>query len=330
MKAPSERVTAAARSSGDDDDDGDAVQEECGGEQESSRLRGQLLHVLVDHQRQEEEIVALRALARSLKEEVEQIQKQNPQTAVKRESAQSRSGSHEYFKLDLQLEQLRTENSRLHDELCDSKHELGRLRAFVDEELPQHKIAAVQARAELECVSSQLQDEQAHSDHLRAQVAYYKARTNDPIRVTTPFPPLRNEEPSSSSGASGYTNDQYLQMHKRQVHAETEQRRREREAFLLQCRMSAIQEDKENHSELRNSEKEPRQRGGQMRDECGSSLKHRKKSECGSSSSSSGASSRSPSLSSSQVHRDLSSLNHELHELHLSLQQLPTTSKMGP
>eukprot|EP00644_Phytophthora_capsici_P001518 jgi/Phyca11/15004/fgenesh1_pg.PHYCAscaffold_10_\ len=41
---------------------------------ECQRLREQLERVMIDHQRQEEEIVALRALAKSLKQEVETIQ----------------------------------------------------------------------------------------------------------------------------------------------------------------------------------------------------------------------------------------------------------------
>ncbi|GAB9477629.1 Beta-catenin-like protein, partial [Globisporangium polare] len=221
--------------------------EEAPESSESSRLREQLLHVLVDHQRQEEEIVALRALARSLKEEVELIHKQQQRQTHPRATSHTKQSAaataaatyghhrekrpHEFFKLDLQLDQLRSENSQLRDELCDAHEELERLRGVVARELPHFKIAAVQAKAELECAKSQLQDERAHCDQLEAQVAHYRARSSVP--VPTPLPvgsPYLRKQPE----------------HGRSAECE---RHREREQFLLQCRLSAVANgdgDKEN------------------------------------------------------------------------------------
>ncbi|KAF1323140.1 Beta-catenin-like protein, partial [Globisporangium splendens] len=285
----------------------------------AARLREQLLHVLVDRQRQEEEIVALRALARSLKEEVEQ------------------------------LEQLRAENARLHGELGDANRELERLRNAVNHKIPRHKVVAVQARAELECVKSQLEDEQVHCDQLRVQVAYFTARSDTPIRVSKPLQPRHGTttiNATRSSSMSKNLQDPWTRPGK----AERETLDRERGAFLLQCRMDAVH-DRENQSACGNdgSEKELRMRCSHSKGSRLSSSAISSSSEPSSSRTSHGdgggdAKRLNDSSSvveqpspphegsdafSAQVHRDLSGLDHELQELHLSLQKLPTYTKGG-
>lgn len=294
-------------------------------ESESSRLREQLLHVLVDHQRQEEEIIALRALARSLKEEVELIHKQQTHSrAISHTKPANTYGHdkkrpHEFFKLDLQLEQLRSENSQLRHELRDANEELESLRVFVNCELPQFKIAAVQAKAELECVKSQLHDERAHCDRLEAQVAHHRARSSSSISSAS----------SSLRKHSERERNTKLESHREQVmHATRDARRREREQFLLQCRLSAManddhDDDKEN-SESGNHGDGPSDAVDELseaskRHSIGSpAMASSNRSSSSSSSSSIKSSSWAASLS-SRVHRDLSVLDRELQALQSAL-----------
>ncbi|GMF52305.1 unnamed protein product [Phytophthora fragariaefolia] len=190
---------------------------------ECQRLRGQLERVLLDHQRQEEEIVALRALAKSLKEEVETIQERQQ---LQRSACSSSNyiavgnvqqlGSHQFFKMDVQVEKLEGENSELRRQLEDSQEGLQRARDCIAEKLPVYKLAAVKANAELRCVKSQLQQERAHSDHLQNELVKCKARQDDVfVRV------------SSERGNNQEEHDNDTD--------EGEIVKREREAFFRQC-----------------------------------------------------------------------------------------------
>lgn len=191
---------------------------------ECRRLREQLERVLVDHQRQEEEIVALRALAKSLKEEVETIQERQQlqsstcsrDKALHRELRRSRFGTQEFFELDVQMEELEGENAELRRQLEDSQEELKSARACIAQKMPVYQLAAVKANAELRCVKSQLQQERAHSDHLQKQLVRCKARQDDvPVRVS---PERGNNQEEHDDDPQG-----------------SEVVRRERESFLRQC-----------------------------------------------------------------------------------------------
>lgn len=153
---------------------------------ECVRLREQLEHVLQDHQRQSEEIVALRALAKTLKSEVESIHASQQRQPNEPAELFGQRGSHEFFKLDLEIEGLRIENKELTKQLQTVYRESQGLRAMLAHQLPRYKLHAVQARAQLESVVSQLREEQAHSDKLRAQLIRFKARSTQKIHVAPP------------------------------------------------------------------------------------------------------------------------------------------------
>ncbi|TMW66777.1 hypothetical protein Poli38472_014089 [Pythium oligandrum] len=158
---------------------------------ECERLRGELERVLLDHQRQSDEIVALRALARSLKEEVEAMHSTRPSAFDK---APVRDGRHEFFRLDVELDALRSENARLEKRAEEVEQELDALRDFVAHELPRHEILAVQARAALESTRTQLRAEQAQNDQLRVQLARFQARSSVRVRVTKPETAAEGDE----------------------------------------------------------------------------------------------------------------------------------------
>lgn len=310
-------------------------------ENESSRLREQLLHVLVDHQRQEEEIVALRALARSLKDEVEQIHRQSrvslaapPAAGGSDPIGSEKRRPHEFFKLDLQLEQLRAENARLRDELCDANDELERLRAHVQQEVPQLKIAAVKAHAELECVTSQLRDEQAHCDRLESQIARLQARQRGD----------QSKEAHSSQQKRDFVNQHTDRAHRNSERKSAVEREwdREREAFLLECRrrqQGVETKEKNTFDAVGGEDKENSVGANHYSDMCdavpsasprlsrvsllASSSSSRTRSELGQSRHERRLSS---SLSSSQVHRDLSGLDRELRELNAALDKIGSES----
>ncbi|KAE9333031.1 hypothetical protein PR003_g14225 [Phytophthora rubi] len=190
---------------------------------ECQRLRQQLERVLVDHQRQEEEIVALRALAKSLKQEVEAIQERQQlqrSTCSDKTVAKGwqRGGSHEFFKLDVQVEKLEEENAELRRQLEDSQEELQRARAYIADKLPVYKLAAVKANAEIRCVKSQLQQEREHSDRLQKQLVKCKARQDDV---------LVRALPERGNNQDEHDDDDDFQ--------ESAAVRREREAFFRQC-----------------------------------------------------------------------------------------------
>ncbi|KAG7384392.1 hypothetical protein PHYPSEUDO_002653 [Phytophthora pseudosyringae] len=196
---------------------------------ECQRLREQLERVLVDHQRQEEEIVALRALAKSLKVEVETIHERqqlrwstcNSDKTVQR--GRRTIGSHEFFKLDVQVEELYGENAELRRQLENYQEDLKAARTCIAQKLPVYKLAAVKANAELRCVKSQLQQERDHSDLLQKQLVRRKARQDDvPVRV------------SLERGNNQKEHDDDPQ--------ESAVVRREREVFLRQC--MRLQDDK--------------------------------------------------------------------------------------
>ncbi|ETN05407.1 hypothetical protein PPTG_14147 [Phytophthora nicotianae INRA-310] len=182
-------------------------------------LREQLERVLIDHQRQEEEIVALRALAKSLAEEVEAIhQRQQLRSSMcSSDNIVHREDQHfDIFKLNVQVEELQGENTELRRQLAHSTEELKSSRACIAEKLPVYKLAAVKANAELRCVKSQLQKERAHSDLLQKQLVRCKARQDDvPVRVAL------------VRGNNQEEDDEDPQ--------ESEVVRREREEFLRQC-----------------------------------------------------------------------------------------------
>ncbi|RLN93929.1 hypothetical protein BBJ28_00005363 [Nothophytophthora sp. Chile5] len=283
---------------------------------ECQRLREQLERVLADHQRQEEEIVALRALARSLKEEVETIhERQHRQGFANSDYATIRGGvgsrSHEFFKLDVQVEQLQGENAELRDRVSISQQEAKRARDCIAQQVPAFKLAAVKAHAELRCVSSQLQQERAHSDRLREQLARCKARHDDlPVRVA----PER-----------GNTNQQREDDDDQQERARMRQKR---EDFLLQCLQL---QDNESSSSQRKKVKEAEQREVVSAAETGETTHWTAPSLLSTSSS---VSSQTPLLSSyactpstELLHEDLDELNDKLHELSLSLHKLPSRSK---
>lgn len=169
---------------------------------ECVRLREQLEHVLQDHQRQSEEIVALRALAKTLKSEVEAIHdsRQHLQPSSNPAELHGQRNSHEFFKLDLQIEGLRSENEELTKKLQRINHESQDLRAMLAHQLPRYKLHAVQTRAELESVVSQLREEQTHSDKLRAQLIRLKARSVQKIQVA---PPRLDSGSCHSAGLAG-------------------------------------------------------------------------------------------------------------------------------
>lgn len=130
--------------------------------------------MLEDRARQEDEIVALRALARSLKEEVE---------AIKRPSALTLRATrpHEFFKLDLHLEELQAKNVSLEENLETMTRKYARVRAVVQNQLPAYRLAVVKAEAELKSALSQLEEEQDQCDKYRKDIARYKARSSEPI-----------------------------------------------------------------------------------------------------------------------------------------------------
>ncbi|KAE8912992.1 hypothetical protein PF005_g18475 [Phytophthora fragariae] len=186
---------------------------------ECQRLRQQLERVLVDHQRQEEEIVALRALAKSLKEEVEAIQeRQQLQDSSDKVKGWQRGGSHEFFKLDVQIEKLEGVNAELCRQLEDSQEELQRARAYIADKLPVYKLAAVKANAEIRCVKSQLQHEREHSDRLQEQLVKCKTKQDDV---------LVRALPERGNNQNEHDDDDDFQ--------ESEAVRRERETFFRQC-----------------------------------------------------------------------------------------------
>jgi chromosome segregation ATPase len=190
---------------------------------ECQRLREQLERVLVDHQRQEEEIVALRALAKSLKDEVEAIhERQQLQSSTCSDKAaqgalrSSRFAAHEVFKLDVLAEELEGENAELRRQLEEAQEELRLARTCIADKLPVYKLATVKANAELRCVKSQLQQERTHSDRLQKQLVRCKARQDDvPVRVS-PVQGNNQDENDDDQQESGSV-------------------RRDREAFLRQC-----------------------------------------------------------------------------------------------
>ncbi|RLN72942.1 hypothetical protein BBJ28_00011689 [Nothophytophthora sp. Chile5] len=283
---------------------------------ECQRLREQLERVLADHQRQEEEIVALRALARSLKEEVETIhERQHRQGFANSDFATIRGGvgsrSHEFFKLDVQVEQLQGENAELRNRVLISQQESKRARDCIAQQVPAYKLAAVKAHAELRCVNSQLQQERAHSDRLREQLVRCKARHDDlPVRV------------ASERGNNNQQQEDDDGQHERA------RMRQKREDFLLQCLRLQENEPSSSHKK---KVKEAEQREVASATETGEATRWAAPSL---QSSSNSVSSRTPLLSAYSctpstelLHEDLAELNNELHKLSLSLHELPSQSK---
>ncbi|KAG1706929.1 hypothetical protein DVH05_027779 [Phytophthora capsici] len=168
---------------------------------------------MIDHQRQEEEIVALRALSKSLKQEVETIQEKQ-QLQIPPSTGEKTPPCSDFFKMDVQIEELQGENVELRRQLENSQDELKVAQACIAHKLPVYKLAAVKANAELRCVKSQLQQERDHSDLLQIQIVQCKARQdNFPVRVSV---------------KRGYNDDED------EDRQESESIRRERERFLRQ------------------------------------------------------------------------------------------------
>lgn len=148
---------------------------------ECNRLSIELERVLIDHQRQSDEIVALRALARSLKEEIEEIDQnrtndnEHRYRRSKSFHQQTEPRAHEFFELDAQMDALRAENERLQNLLEETMQERDQLQIVVETDLPRYEILSVQATASLQSVTSQLHDEQKENDRLRAELSHYQA-----------------------------------------------------------------------------------------------------------------------------------------------------------
>jgi chromosome segregation ATPase len=150
-------------------------------ERECQRLRKELERVRDEHQRQEEEIIALRALAKSLTLEVEQIQRFS--TASSKDFSDDSRKRHEYFKMEYQLEQYEEHNKELKNCLVQAREQIKQLQDKIDSTLPHYQTMAVKAQSVLQNVQSQLKEEQLHSDKLREELAYYKARCHVKIDV---------------------------------------------------------------------------------------------------------------------------------------------------
>ncbi|OWZ20986.1 hypothetical protein PHMEG_0004533 [Phytophthora megakarya] len=123
----------------------------------------------------------------------------------------------EFYKMNIQVEELQGENTELRLQLELAQDELKTANACIAQKLPAYKLAAVKANAELRCVKSQLKQERAQSDGLQKQLVRYKARKDD---VTVRASPERgNHQDEHEEGGSNAS----------------EATRRERKIFLQQC-----------------------------------------------------------------------------------------------
>ncbi|KAL8002560.1 hypothetical protein Plhal703r1_c15g0073761 [Plasmopara halstedii] len=184
-----QNMDLVSRASSDNDDTFDYIAE-C------ERLRNQLERVLLNYQRQEEEVEALRTLAKSLKKEVKDIydQQQLQSLANSSERGKARHAeSSNLFTLDVQIEELREENLELRHLLKKCQEQLKSARICIAQKLPAHKLAAIKANAELQCVKSQLQQERAHSDLLERQLVHFKSRQMNDVVVKHAFELNSNE-----------------------------------------------------------------------------------------------------------------------------------------
>lgn len=149
---------------------------------ECRRLRKELENVLIDYQTQQEEVVALRKLAKSLKKEVEKLNEQQQRETIPSSTSKrtprppQHVKSHTLLTLRVQMAGLQEENAELRRllEQCHDKLKVARI--CISQKVPAYKLAAVKAKAELQCVTSQLQQERAHSDLLERQAVRWKAR----------------------------------------------------------------------------------------------------------------------------------------------------------
>ncbi|KAJ0407234.1 hypothetical protein P43SY_008009 [Pythium insidiosum] len=197
---------------------------------ECARLRLELERVMADHGQQKDEVVALRALARSLREQVETMQardKRHPTVVRRLPAAESlelstdgdafvawappspspspSSGSfsaacrpprgHEFFQLDLELDDLRVENESLRRQLRDVRRDRDRLRDEIARQVPRYEMEIVRVTAALESVASQLRDERAQNDAMREELAHYQAQSRMPVRCAES---LETTEPSDA------------------------------------------------------------------------------------------------------------------------------------
>ncbi|KAJ0411363.1 hypothetical protein ATCC90586_004349 [Pythium insidiosum] len=198
---------------------------------ECARLRLELERVMADHGQQKDEVVALRALARSLREQVETMQardKRHPTVVRRLPAAESlelstdgdafvawappspspspspSSGAsaaawrpprgHEFFQLDLELDDLRVENESLRRQLRDVRRDRDRLRDEIARQVPRYEMEIVRVTAALESVASQLRDERAQNDAMRQELAHYQAQSRMPVRCAES---LETTEPSN-------------------------------------------------------------------------------------------------------------------------------------
>ena len=131
--------------------------------------------------RQTEDMVALRALARSLQTTIEQFQccqgqvcdthSVDSQSIISSDMSESSTSSHQMLDWQSQVTDLTQENDALRQELAKSKNKLDQTEAA----LLQCKAETIRSRAELVSVASQLREEQKIADDLRYQLLRYQA-----------------------------------------------------------------------------------------------------------------------------------------------------------
>ncbi|GLE01181.1 hypothetical protein PINS_up010011 [Pythium insidiosum] len=178
---------------------------------------------MADHGQQQDEVVALRALARSLKDQVEAMQARDvkrptvvrrlpcatdspepqddsdgdgdgdsfillasasPSTSARSSAAHRRHlpRGHEFFQLDIEMDELRSENDALRRQLRDMQRDRDRLRNEMAGRVPRYEMEIVRLTATLQSVASQLRDERAQNDAMRQELAHYQAQSRLPVR----------------------------------------------------------------------------------------------------------------------------------------------------
>ncbi|CCI48419.1 hypothetical protein ABG067_006585 [Albugo candida] len=135
------------------------------------------------NERQQQDMVALRALARSLQTTIEQFQcyqgqscdtqSAEAQSLLSSNLLQSSISSHQVLDLESQVSDLTQENDVLRQDLVKSNTKLQQYEAIIR----QCKADTIRARAELVAVASQLRDEQKVADDLRSQLLTYETST---------------------------------------------------------------------------------------------------------------------------------------------------------
>ncbi|KAJ0390432.1 hypothetical protein P43SY_010425 [Pythium insidiosum] len=104
---------------------------------------------------------------------------------------------HEFFQLDLELDDLRVENESLRRQLRDVRRDRDRLRDEIARQVPRYEMEIVRVTAALESVASQLRDERAQNDAMRQELAHYQAQSRMPVRCAQSLE-LETTEPSDA------------------------------------------------------------------------------------------------------------------------------------